>query len=326
MELPHTTATQYEVLDVFEALETVDMDEARLLRDSRELERELVEPIEDPDVQQAALNDLVSAVAGDHKAFAERRSYAVNSIAGRVGPVAIRQASEAYLRQYGAAEPPARWLAGARLQNYQLRLGYRAPTVNAGGALPQVAQYRVVHATPDDENSGKFWLSLTDPRVLEVAEMPADGKALHYDVRRQDLTVTRYAVDRMEADPKTGDWLVTVGTQHRYWFDENEKMWKHDEIKDSGRVIRVADDSDVYRLSTKEDKGGEGVYELELYVPAGRTSVFEAMFDAPYLDGARSRDTGRVALAAAGDYQHHIIDTFDAPVGNPIPIAVGKTK
>ncbi|MBA3723428.1 MAG: hypothetical protein H0W89_00845 [Candidatus Levybacteria bacterium] len=136
-----------------------------------------------------------------------------------------------------------------------------------------------------DEQTGKYWVNLSDPRV--VRNQASTGAS--------DFVVAKYTVTDHSIDVASG--IHTVATS-----DGTEELKKSIE-----RKFQFHSASDAYRLT-----GENGQKVLELFIPSGAASILEmdALGNVDFQTRVQHRPTGSVAVAAAGDMGPNIIERF----------------
>jgi hypothetical protein len=243
------------------------------------------------------LATLNAEVARDLTRIEERRRYVVGSVIGQTAldALSIQAASLAYVTGYESTEGQQH--AAWRVSTYNAILeqawylravpprGLREVSSNDPGRVVQPGVRIYGHADPD---TGKTWVSLTDPRAVE-----------HTDpVRVDDKVLAEYEV----VSSSVNDAGETVAVIRPEGMPE--------------RTVVFPADSLVWRINPAG--------RLELFIPANRSSIGETEVDslARLLDSLNG--VMRLVVQVTGANLPNIATTFNDPTGNPYPIPVAK--
>lgn len=281
--------------DIYEVLDTSLVDQAALNEQASGL-HEAAETAED----RLAANALINEVGQRIEA---RREYALRRVLGRAASdiaAGTHEASLAYVA--GFEDPEAQVAAAGRVAVYNFlirntwRTGNPISADETALASAHAASQRPVrvYGTHDPE-TGKVWVRITDPRVVEAQGMGA----------REEQVVERYPIVSQSVDDQ-GRTVVVVGGGGI-----------------SERAFTIPSDSRALRVSHHGD-----TKVLELFIPAGSVSLGEAAIheEGGQLDRVHNDLALSVAARAAGATRPSIFDTLQRPSGNPHPIPVAKTQ
>lgn len=325
-----------DIVDVFDALQTVDEDSASLQQAALPLQLEL-EQLDDPLLCISEAKSLSEVIDKDNRNLRERRGYAVSSVAGRLSVFQVQAAGEIYLNRFaGDGNEAALDLATKRLASYNNVLGFRPPAERSALTSSKLPGYRIVSYELDTEVPGGYWVSLTNPRVVKkdfsnprLDPRTREALELSDPTRPEDTVVARYPIDVHRIDENTGEHFTTIGMLDTSVFNTDLKKWETFKIAGSGKEIRFGDNSDVYRIvgSGKKDDDTE---ILELFIPADHASIDEVAVALNYYQTVQrlraQKGIGPVVLNATGADLPSIFTTFEDHYGNPIPISTAKTQ
>jgi len=370
--------------DVVDALDSVFDDDIELRETARLLREETANPFE-----EAVLDNML---AEDQKNLDSRWDYAINAVAGRTFDEKIlieALADHVAEKKRCGVEPDLGRLTVIHSSIVEATYSSLRPVVEPGQTRPYglgllslerireaekasakaeeevfvilggTRAVRIARSQPDEKRPGKAWISITDPRTVEVVSGAPERVVSEYPV---------VAVEESETDGSVGVSFVTgerrtdtisaelhaeltakgISTdagkgpgRHLTIIEKVEQpdgSFKLIMVSNGTTVkkVRVAAHDDAYRLSPDGSM-------IQVYIPSNRTSLdrlstsgLDALVDGVDARSSRSRrgSAVEVAVRAAAGPRRNIIEKFRPvntgdsrdPRVNPMPVLVRKSS